>query len=210
MNIKTDVSQNAAQLQTQKSSGFQSSTSIETSSNNVSSTNDNLAYAAEGVVYDSAESTGSYSKADRAVIIKQLAQESQNRINQFKELVESMFQKQGIKLTNADDMWNVLAKGEFTVTPEEKEAAKAAIAEDGYWGVNQTSERIFEFAKSLSGGDREKADMLLDAFKEGYKQATKAWGKELPEISKQTYDSVLKKFDEWKNEKSQESSTTAE
>ena len=26
-----------------------------------------------------------------------------------------------------------------------------------------------------------------------------AWGKELPDISKQTYDAVLDKFDKWKN-----------
>ena len=32
-----------------------------------------------------------------------------------------------------------------------------------------------------------KADLLLDAFKKGYEEATGAWGKELPEISKKTY-----------------------
>ena len=31
--------------------------------------------------------------------------------------------------------------------------AQKDIAEDGYWGVEQTSERLVSFAKALSGGD---------------------------------------------------------
>ena len=33
----------------------------------------------------------------------------------------------------------------------------------------------------------------------GFDEATKAWGKELPEISKKTYEAVEKKFEAWKN-----------
>ncbi|MGN0291831.1 MAG: hypothetical protein ACI4C5_07855, partial [Lachnospiraceae bacterium] len=62
-----------------------------------------------------------------------------------------------------------------------------------------TSDRIVEFAKALSGGDPEKADEMLAAFKKGFEQATAAWGKELPDISSRTYDAVVKKFDAWKN-----------
>lgn len=65
--------------------------------------------------------------------------------------------------------------------------------------VEQTSDRIVEFAKALSGGDSEKADEMIAAFKKGFDQATKAWGKSLPDISGRTYDAVMKKFDAWKN-----------
>ena len=67
------------------------------------------------------------------------------------------------------------------------------------WGVEQTSDRIVDFAKALSGGDPAKADTMLEAFKKGFKAATKSWGKELPDISQRTYDAVLKKMDAWKN-----------
>ena len=40
---------------------------------------------------------------------------------------------------------------------------------------------------------------MLEAFKKGFKAATKSWGKELPDISQRTYDAVLKKMDAWKN-----------
>ena len=42
--------------------------------------------------------------------------------------------------------------------------------------------------------------MLLDAFKKGYEEATGAWGKELPSISKDTYKAVEEKFAAWKEE----------
>ena len=42
--------------------------------------------------------------------------------------------------------------------------------------------------------------MLFEAFKKGYAQATKAWGKELPDISSQTYKAVEEKFAAWKEE----------
>ena len=77
-----------------------------------------------------------------------------------------------------------------------------AISEDGYWGVNQTSQRIFDMAVALSGGDSEKMDDMLEAFKKGFKQATETWGKELPDISQKTYAAVLEKFENYKNENS--------
>ena len=45
----------------------------------------------------------------------------------------------------------------------------------------------------------EKADKMVEAFKKGFDEATKTWGKELPDISKRTYDAVLEKMDQWKN-----------
>ena len=54
-------------------------------------------------------------------------------------------------------------------------------------------------AKALSGGDSSKIGKLKEGFLKGFKEAEKAWGGELPDISKKTYDEVLKRFDEWEN-----------
>ncbi len=54
-------------------------------------------------------------------------------------------------------------------------------------------------AKALSGGDTSKIGELKEGFLKGFKEAEKAWGGELPDISKKTYDEVLKRFDEWEN-----------
>lgn len=160
-----------------------------------------------GVIYEKTKDaensvTETSKKPDNSAIIAKLKADAEARTAQLRSIVEQLITKQGNAIgTAADDdsIWKFLAKGDFTVSADVKAQAQADIAEDGYWGVEQTSERILDFAKALSGNDPEKADLLLDAFKEGFKQATGAWGEELPEISQKTFDAVVEKFDAWKN-----------
>ncbi len=134
---------------------------------------------------------------DTATIAKMKA-EADEKTAQFRELVEKLLSQQITTADIADSIWQKFANGEFEVDQATIDQAKEDVSEDGYWGVEQTSERIFEFAKALSGGDPDKMDDMLDAFKEGFDQATAAWGKELPEISSKTYDAVMKKFEDYK------------
>ena len=149
----------------------------------------------EGATYESTINE----KTDRKAIVAALKADAQARTDSFKKMVEDMLFKQGKKVTNADDMWKALANGDFTVDAETAAKAKSEIADDGYWGVEQTSQRIFDMAVALSGGDEDKMNEMLDGFKEGFKQATKTWGKELPDISGRTYDAVMEKFENYKN-----------
>ncbi len=139
---------------------------------------------------------------EKSDLIKALQNDAAARTKQMRDFVIDTLRKQaGLTIGDKeDDVWQFLASGNYTVTEAAKEAAKEAISEDGYYGVEQTSTRILEFAKALSGGDTSKADELLDAFKKGFKEATKSWGKELPEISQKTYKAVEEKFDAWKND----------
>lgn len=148
---------------------------------------------------DSAKQIYGKDGADRSAIIEKMKRDSEDRVSQLRGIVEKMMKGQGNALAKSDDMWKFLAEGNFTVDAATRDQAKADIAEDGYWGAKQTSDRILDFAKTLAGNDPEKAEELLGAFKKGYEEATKAWGKELPELSKNTYDLVEKKFNDWKN-----------
>lgn len=139
------------------------------------------------------------SSTDRSAIVAQLKADQEAQTNQLLNIVRKTISQQGNTLAKADDMWRFLASGNFTVDAETKAQAQADIAEDGYWGVEKTSDRILDFAKALSGGDTSKAETLLEAFKKGFEEATRTWGKELPEISQKTYDAVLEKFEAWKN-----------
>mgnify|MGYP002671897985 FL=1 len=154
-----------------------------------------------GVIYEkgSSDKSSSSQKTQNSALIAKMKADSDNRISQLRGIVEQMMSKQGAAIGKADDMWSFLAGGNFTVSADVKAQAQADIAEDGYWGVNQTSDRILDFAKALSGNDKSKAQELVDAFKKGFNQATKAWGGKLPDISQQTYDKVLEKFDSWMN-----------
>lgn len=159
-----------------------------------------------GVVYEPSEEAKSASRKTTkkytpdANLIAKLKADSEARTAQFKSLVEQMLTKQGKTYNNANDIWSILASGDFTVDPATKAQAQADIAEDGYWGVSQTSQRILDFATALTGGDPDKIDEMRAAFEKGYKQAEKTWGGELPEISKKTYDAVLAGFDKMKEE----------
>jgi len=132
------------------------------------------------------------------VTISQLKADAEKRTEQLRNLVEKMFLKQGQTFDEAN-MYQLLREGKVPVDAETAEQAKSDIAEDGYWGVNQTSDRLVSFAMALTGGDPSKADEMIAAVKEGFGQATKAWGAELPSISQQTYDATMEKLDKWKS-----------
>ena len=150
---------------------------------------------ASGVIYEKSSdsrtdkaSNKTTSKTDNAAIVAKLKADAEQRTAQLRSIVEQMMTKQGVAIGTADDMWKFLAKGDFTVSADVKAQAQADIADDGYWGVEQTSDRILDFA-----------DAMLEAFKKGFEQATKAWGDKLPDISQRTYDAVVEKFNKWKN-----------
>lgn len=152
-----------------------------------------------GVIYEHSTNTNTSStkktyKPDTALINK-LKADADARTSQLRSLVEQMMGKQATTYGNANDIWSFLRSGNYTVDPATKAQAQADIAEDGYWGVGQTSDRIIQFATALTGGDPDKIEAMRDAFKKGYAQAEKTWGGSLPEISQKTYDAVMEKFD---------------
>lgn len=159
------------------------------------------AQVSEGVIYEPSKDASAEKSAKtytpNTELVNKLKADAEARTNQLKSLVEKLMLGQGNAIGQADDVWSFLRTGNFTVDAETKAQAQADIAEDGYWGVEQTSERILDFAKALSGGDSSKAAELKDAFLKGFEQAKKTWGGELPEISQRTYDATVKKFDDW-------------
>ncbi len=139
-------------------------------------------------------------KQDTATIERMKA-EAERRNQNLRELVEKLLKKQGQAVDDATDIFGLLREGKLQVDPEVSEQAKKDIAEDGFWGVEQTSERILSFAKALAGGDPSKADQLIDAVKKGFEEATKAWGDNLPDICKKTVDSAITKLEAWRDGK---------
>ncbi|MBR2409226.1 MAG: hypothetical protein IKB07_09790 [Lachnospiraceae bacterium] len=140
------------------------------------------------------------SKENKA-IVAQLKADAEQRTAQLRSLVESMILKQNktfqVGTLTDEKMFEMLRKGELEVSPEVRAQAQKDIAEDGYWGVEQTSERLFSFAKAISGGDVSKAEDLIKAMEKGFKMATKSWGDDLPEICQNTLKSATEKIRNW-------------
>jgi len=143
-----------------------------------------------GVVYEK-----SANKIDASLLIKQSKDQIDGR---FSEMVRNMISEQRGAIDKYNQTITDILNGKKSLKEAAEEAAKE-LSEDGYWGVKQTSDRIFSFAKALTGGDSSKMPAMLDAFKKGYEQATGTWGKDLPNISKKTYEAVEDKFNQWKN-----------
>lgn len=169
---------------------------------------DTKAAADAGVVYE--KSSGTEQKAtysinkmsaeDRAALVSQLKQDQVDRQNQLAQLVQKMFSDQaGVsklsELFTPDNLKNVSAA--------DIEQAKKDVAEDGYWGIKQTSQRLFDFASALAGDDPEKMKEMQAAMEKGFKEATGAWGDELPDICKDTLSAANKMFDEYYASKDQ-------
>ncbi len=137
--------------------------------------------------------------AERADLVSSLKADLDNQMSRFTNMMVQNFQKQGITFGQAqgDDFWRMMASGNYTVDAKTKAEAQEAISEDGYWGVKQTSQRIFDFAKAVAGDDVEKMKKMQAAVEKGFEQAGAAWGGDLPSICGDTHSAVNKLFDDY-------------
>ena len=122
---------------------------------------------------------------------KQLNAGDEAKYGMLRNLVANLLHEQGIntKIAIGGNEIDLAA-----VTPEE---AQELVSEDGYFGVEQTSERIVQFAIGIAGGDPSRIDVIKEGIDKGFAEAKKAFGDWLPDISYDTYDAVMTKLDEW-------------
>lgn len=112
-------------------------------------------------------------------------------VTDLRELVTRLLERQGIT-------WQAAMDGETVEIDEEtRTEAQALIADDGYWGVEQTSERIFQLAVANAGGDSKELDRVKMAVEKGFDMAKEVLGDAIPEISIKTFDAVMEKLDNW-------------
>lgn len=167
-----------------------------------------------GVVFDKSKSTKNDSTNqiyNKDAIISKLKADQQSRLESMQSLVEKLLNKQKgtfdlASLMKKNDVSGLNLSATFeeaakNADPDTIKAAQESISEDGYWGVNKTSDRLVSMAIALSGGDTSKADEMMAAIQKGYDRATSAWGKDLPDICKDTLEATKQKMDDWKNGK---------
>ena len=146
-----------------------------------------------------AKVTTKMTDAERADLVKSLKDDLDSQMSRFTNMMVQNFQKQGINfsMANGDDFWKMMASGNYTVDEKTKAEAQQAISEDGFWGVKQTSQRIFDFAAALAGDDVELMQKYQAAVEKGFGEAEKSWGGSLPSICGETHTAVNKLFDEY-------------
>ncbi len=142
----------------------------------------------------------SLSKYEQRKQISYMVSQAEHQTRNFERLVSSIFSKQSNKVGLSKMAYDENLKNFYkNLTVDAKTIAKAKedVSEDGYYGVNQTSDRILSFAKAIAGDDPRKMEEMRNAVEKGFKQAEKMWGDKLPDISQKTYDKVMETFDKW-------------
>lgn len=132
------------------------------------------------------------------------AAEEQQR-SQLMAIVQKTLQGQvgAYGKATGNNMWQQLAGGNVKVDAATRAQAQKDISEDGYYGVKQTSQRLFDFASALAGDDVDKMKEMQKAMEKGFKQAAKTWGRELPAICKETMNAANKLFEDYYSSKEQ-------
>lgn len=157
------------------------------------------------VVYEKSNATKKDSANqiyNRDSIISKLKADQKSRADSMRGLVEKLLSKQTNKFNIANqNLSSIFGEAAKNADPATIKQAQEDISEDGYWGVNKTSDRLVSMAIALAGGDTGKADEMMAAIQKGYDKATAAWGKELPDISKRTLEATKQKMEDWKNGK---------
>ena len=149
-----------------------------------------------GVVYETSSKTDDKSNKikDYSSVVATMKKEQSTKNEQLQNLVTKLLGKQAGKYTKLADLFKDIQADPATI-----EQAQKDIADDGYWGVEQTSDRLVSMAQALSGGDTSKADTLIAAIKKGFDEATEAWGDKLPDICQKTIDAAVKKMEAWRD-----------
>ncbi len=132
--------------------------------------------------------------------VERLKSESEQRmVNLVRQMLGQQVEKADLAgLISKDSVMDAIKAGKFS--QEDIEQAQKDTADDGYWGVEQTSDRFVQYATALTGGDPDKLDAMIDAFEKGYAEAEKQWGGKLPELTQRTREATLKKFQDLKDQ----------
>lgn len=204
--VSTDVYANTAVKKTDS-----------TKDNAVKADSAKVADVAEGVTYEKGKvekpatySVNKLSEQERSALVKQLKADQEEREKSLLNIVSQTLNKQAEtfsisrlfgdnveKDADALAVWRKIANGEFEVDEATSKQAQEDISEDGYWGIKQTAQRMFDFASALAGNDKGNMQKMQNAMMKGYEQAAKIWGKDMPQITQDTMDAANKLFQDY-------------
>ena len=138
-----------------------------------------------------------YSKSDSKDVSSASLQDILDQADLTTQNLKSLVEKVILKQTKNVSLAALYGKNVAATDTTAVEQAAMSVSEDGEYGVEAVSDRIVDFAIKISGGDTAKLEELKDAIKQGFEEAGVEWGGDLPSISQQTYDAIMKKLDDW-------------
>ena len=99
------------------------------------------------------------------------------------------------------------------ITELSQKEASELVSEEGFFGIDQTSQRVADFVFNFAGDDLDILEQGREGIVKGFEEAEKMWGGELPQISYDTQAKTLElidaKIQEIKDAKNPESADKA-
>ena len=81
------------------------------------------------------------------------------------------------------------------ITELTKEEATELVSDEGFFGITQTSQRVADFVFGFSGDNLDILEQGREGIVQGFEDAKKMWGDELPQISYDTQAKTLELID---------------
>ena len=81
------------------------------------------------------------------------------------------------------------------ITELSPEEATELIGDDGFFGIDKTSQRVADFVFNFAGDDLDILEKGREGIVQGFEEAEEMWGGELPEISYKTQAKTLELID---------------
>lgn len=121
-------------------------------------------------------------------------------MDKIKDHTTKNYERQSETLLAEIKSFSMSIKISITTNDSEVETLKKLTAENGYFGVKQTSDRIFNFAAGVAGNDLEKLQSAKEGIEKGFEKVRGIFGANLPEITNRTHDAVMEKMDAYISE----------
>ncbi len=139
--------------------------------------------------------TGIYSKESIQKTVEEIEEQRKSAMsNMVREMLGQQAKAKGMDYIG-------LKPEQIVASAEDIEEAKASISEGGYWSVDAVAGRIMDMAELIANDDSSKLSMLKDAIIQGFGNAAKDFGRDglddMPDITKETYNEVMRRFDEF-------------
>ena len=130
--------------------------------------------------------------------IQNLLRETNHHAEAVRKLVRNMI---GQTDSTGQGFWAARANGNFQISEADRLQAQQMVSDEGFFGVQKTTDRIMGFAKALvgEGASEKQINQMRAAIQEGFDQVARMFGgfDNLPEVTRNTHAAIMKQFDEW-------------
>ncbi|MCL2222765.1 MAG: hypothetical protein FWC20_10595 [Oscillospiraceae bacterium] len=129
--------------------------------------------------------------------IRNLMRETNHQVDAVRRLLSSAL---GRTDPTGQGWWAQRAEN-LQLNDAERAEAQALVAEDGFFGVSQTTDRIMDFAMAMVGQNAspDQIEEMRSAVQRGFDDVARMFGgfDNLPQVTRDTHAAIMAQFDDW-------------